>query len=82
MALCAACAAESLRWLDTRPSMFRGPRIASHAEYDDTNRGIEENRRLRHEEWARLVHFQQGLIREQCARDHAHGQLSFFEVAA
>lgn len=82
MALCEACADESIRWLDTRPSMLRGPRIASHAEYDDTGHGVEGNRRSRHGDWSRLVRFQQGLIREQCARDHAAGQLGLFGVAA
>lgn len=80
--LCASCFAEYVRWLDTRPSTFHGPRIASHAEYDDTARGMEDNRRGRHQAWARLVRFQQALIREQCARDHSRGQLGLFEVAA
>lgn len=82
MTLCRGCADESNRWLDTRPSRLRGVRFAAHAEYDDTARGVTDNRRARHEHWARLVRFQQGLIREQCARDHAVGQLGLFEVAA
>lgn len=69
--LCPDCSDEWFRWLDTRPSMLRGIRIANGAASDDTPMGNRSNRQNRYADWAAIVRFQQNLITEQCARDHA-----------
>lgn len=73
--LCGPCAAESSRWLDTRPSTLL-PRLSlaygSGAAYDASPAGMAENRRARHAEWAALVRRQRALVAAGCrAGQHA-----------
>ena len=79
--LCSECRCEADRWLDTSPAMLRPIRIAAGASYDDTAGGVSDNRRNRHNDWARLVNFQTGLIVDSCGRTHRLGQVALFEVA-
>lgn len=66
--LCPSCKAESDAWLDYR--LPRRLKIASGAAYDDTVRGVRDNRKARYEEWRNTILLHRDLIKRICEAKH------------